>query len=117
VSSWRAQTQDELSGRHGRGREVGTITELDPEAAEFREFGAGSRIEFPQLLLQNTDWISLGPGTLVGPFAVLSVGMIEGQGGLDTGPRGANRSSPSANGAGSAGISSSSRIFTSRSTT
>jgi hypothetical protein len=32
---------------------------------------------------------SLGPDTKIGPFAVLSVGMIEGQDGLDTGPRGA----------------------------
>ncbi|MCK2240057.1 MULTISPECIES: acyltransferase [unclassified Crossiella] len=69
-------------------REVGTITEDDPEAARFRSFGPGSRIEFPQLLLQNTDWISLGSNTEVGPFAVLSVGMIEGQDRLDTGPRG-----------------------------
>jgi acetyltransferase-like isoleucine patch superfamily enzyme len=70
-------------------REVGTITEDTPEAASFRKFGAGSRIEFPPLLLQNTDWISLGPNVLVGPLAVLSVGMVEGQDGLDTGPRGA----------------------------
>jgi hypothetical protein len=70
-------------------REVGTITEGEPEAARFRTFGTGSRIEFPQLLLQNTYWISLGQQTRVGPFAVLSVGMIEGQEGLDTGLRGA----------------------------
>jgi acetyltransferase-like isoleucine patch superfamily enzyme len=70
-------------------RDVGTITEGAPEAARFRDFGVGSRIEFPQLLLQNTDWISLGSQTQVGPLAVLSVGMIEGQDGLNTGPRGA----------------------------
>lgn len=70
-------------------REVATITDRDSEAARFRGFGSGCRIEFPALLLQNTDWISMGEGTLVGPFAVLSVGMVEGQQGLDTGPRGA----------------------------
>lgn len=69
-------------------REVATITDSDPEASRFRRFGAGSRIEFPALLLQNTDWISMGEHTRVGPFAVLSVGMVEGQHGLDTGPRG-----------------------------
>jgi len=32
-------------------RRVGTITEGEPEAARFRDFGTGSRIEFPQRLL------------------------------------------------------------------
>lgn len=68
-------------------REAGAITDGEPEAAGFREFGTGSRIEFPQMLLQNTSWISLGAQTRVGPFAVLSVGMVEGQEDLDTGPR------------------------------
>jgi hypothetical protein len=42
--------------------EAGTITEGEPEAARFRDFDTGSRIEFPQLLLRNTDWISLALG-------------------------------------------------------
>ncbi len=51
----------------------------DPEARQFGAFGRGSCLVFPQGTILNADRIQIGEGTIVGPYASLTAGMIEGQ--------------------------------------
>jgi acetyltransferase-like isoleucine patch superfamily enzyme len=45
----------------------------------FRRFGAGSIICFPHNTIFNEGYISIGDGTMIGPQATLSAGMVPGQ--------------------------------------
>ncbi len=51
----------------------------DPEARQFGAFGRGSCLVFPQGTILNADRIQIGEDTIVGPYASLTAGMVEGQ--------------------------------------
>ena len=55
--------------------DVGAIRAEGKRAARFREFGAGSAICFPPAALFGERYISIGAGTVVGPYASLSAGV------------------------------------------
>ncbi len=51
----------------------------DPEAKEFGSFGRGSCLVFPQGTILNPARIQLGCDTIIGPYASVTAGMVEGQ--------------------------------------
>ena len=55
--------------------EVGTVSPDDERGRRFRSMGEGSCIAFPPGAVFGERWISIGPGTLIGPWVSLSVGM------------------------------------------
>lgn len=75
--------------RRGAGAVIRSVTEralrlaaIGPDDAtgrRFGHFGEGSAISYPTGAMFGERWIHLGAGTLVGPQATLSVGMVPGQ--------------------------------------
>lgn len=51
----------------------------DPEAKEFGRFGRGSVLLFPQGVIYNEAYLSIGDGTMVGPGVCLTAGIRPGQ--------------------------------------
>jgi serine acetyltransferase len=61
------------------GSDLASIGPDTRAASRFGAFGAGSIIVFPQGAIYGERYIRLGAGTLVGPHATLSVGMVVDQ--------------------------------------
>ncbi len=59
--------------------EHGRVTAEDSYARSFGYFGPGACIFFPRGAMFGERWISLGDGSLIGPYASLSAGMVPGQ--------------------------------------
>ena len=59
--------------------EAGTIGPGDGRAQRFGSFGSHSLIAFPQGAIYNEHYISIGEGTMVGPYASITAGMAPGQ--------------------------------------
>ena len=55
--------------------EVGTIRPGSSRAKKFREFGAASAICFPHAAIFGERYITIGDGTVVGPYSSLSAGV------------------------------------------
>jgi acetyltransferase-like isoleucine patch superfamily enzyme len=53
----------------------GAITDRSKRSRRFREFGAGSAICFPPAALFGERYISIGAGTVIGPYSTLSAGV------------------------------------------
>ena len=78
------QSAVELAGRLIRRswawiRFVGSIGPNDEAGRRFGRFGAGSIICFPHNTIFNERYIHIGSGTMIGPDATLSAGMVPGQ--------------------------------------
>ena len=61
---------------------VGRVGAIGPDSAagrRFGRFGAGSIICFPANTIFNERYIHIGEGTMIGPQATLSAGMVPGQ--------------------------------------
>lgn len=58
---------------------VGAIGPNDRSGRRFGRFGAGSIICFPHNTIFNERYIQIGEGTMIGPQATLSAGMVPGQ--------------------------------------
>jgi len=58
---------------------VGAIGPDDRSGRRFGRFGAGSIICFPHNTIFNERYIHIGEGTMIGPQATLSAGMVPGQ--------------------------------------
>jgi acetyltransferase-like isoleucine patch superfamily enzyme len=58
---------------------VGSIGPDDAAGRRFGRFGSGSIICFPANTLFNEHYIHIGAGTMIGPQATLSAGMVPGQ--------------------------------------
>lgn len=58
---------------------AGAIGPDDPRGQRFGAFGHGSLIGFPQGSIYNECHIQIGAGTMIGPYACLTVGMAPGQ--------------------------------------
>lgn len=58
---------------------VGAIGPHDRAGRRFGRFGEGSIICFPQNTIFNEAYIRIGAGTMIGPQATLSAGMVPGQ--------------------------------------
>jgi acetyltransferase-like isoleucine patch superfamily enzyme len=54
---------------------VGIIAPGDPRGRSFRYQGPGSSIAFPPAALYGEEGISIGAGTMIGPYVSLAVGM------------------------------------------
>ncbi|MHB1583352.1 MAG: acyltransferase, partial [Acidimicrobiales bacterium] len=59
--------------------DLGAIGPDDAGGRRFGAFGHGSVLAFPQGALFNEQYIRIGEGTMVGPYASLSAGMAPGQ--------------------------------------
>jgi acetyltransferase-like isoleucine patch superfamily enzyme len=59
--------------------ELGALGPDSRRARRFGHLGANSVICFPVAALFNEQWIHVGSGTIVGPYASLSAGMAPGQ--------------------------------------
>lgn len=55
---------------------VGTVGPSDERGRRFRSMGEGSCIAFPPGAVFNEGWISIGAGTLIGPYVSLSAGFV-----------------------------------------
>ena len=51
----------------------------DPRARRFSAFGEGSLLAFPTGTVYNERYVSVGAGTMIGPYVSLSAGMAPGQ--------------------------------------
>jgi len=58
---------------------VGAIGATDRAGKRFGRFGSGSIICFPHNTIFNERYIHIGSGTMIGPQATLSAGMMPGQ--------------------------------------
>ncbi len=56
-----------------------TIGARSSRARRFRRFGHGSAICFPLNTLFGEEYIELGAGSIIGPYATLSAGVMPGQ--------------------------------------
>lgn len=59
--------------------ELGAIGPRSRRGRRFGAFGDGSVICFPATTLFNERYIHIGAGTMIGPYASLSAGMVPGQ--------------------------------------
>jgi serine acetyltransferase len=59
--------------------ELGALGPDSRRARRFGNLGDGSVICFPVAALFNEQWIHVGEGTIIGPYASLSAGMAPGQ--------------------------------------
>jgi serine acetyltransferase len=59
--------------------ELGAIGPDDPRGRRFGAMGRGACLLFPQGAIYNEQYIHVGAGTIVGPFACLTAGMAPGQ--------------------------------------
>jgi len=57
----------------------GRIGHNDAPARNFGHFGVGACLFFPRGTIFGEKWIWLGDGTMVGPYACISAGMVPGQ--------------------------------------
>ena len=61
---------------------LGRVGAIGPDSAagrRFGRFGAGSIVMFPTNTVFNERYIHIGEGTMIGPQATLSAGMVPGQ--------------------------------------
>jgi acetyltransferase-like isoleucine patch superfamily enzyme len=67
--------------RYGRkvAEEIGAIGPEDEPARRFHHFGRGSALLWPQGVLYNERYLSIGEGTMVGPNTAVTAGMAPGQ--------------------------------------
>jgi acetyltransferase-like isoleucine patch superfamily enzyme len=59
--------------------DAGAIGPDDPQARRFGAFGRGSVLAFPQGAIYNQQYVRIGEGTMIGPYASLTAGMSPGQ--------------------------------------
>jgi acetyltransferase-like isoleucine patch superfamily enzyme len=59
--------------------EVAAIGPDDARGRRFGAFGKGSVLAFPQGSLYNEQYIRIGEGTMIGPYASVTAGMAPGQ--------------------------------------
>lgn len=59
--------------------ELGAIGPDSRKGRRFGAFGEGSVICFPATTIFNERYISIGRGTMIGPYVALSAGMVPGQ--------------------------------------
>jgi acetyltransferase-like isoleucine patch superfamily enzyme len=59
--------------------DLGAVGPQDPGARRFGAFGHGSVLAFPPGACFNEQYITIGEGTMVGPYVSLSAGMAPGQ--------------------------------------
>ena len=67
--------------RWGRevAQELGAIGPDDDPARRFLHFGRGTALLWPQGVIYNERYLSIGEGTLVGPNTAITAGMAPGQ--------------------------------------
>jgi len=72
-------TGEQIRGLWAWAGRVGAIGPHDRTGRRFGKFGEGSIICFPQNTIFNERYIHIGEGTMIGPQATLSAGMVPGQ--------------------------------------
>lgn len=59
--------------------DLGAVGPVDERGRRFGAFGRGSVLAFPQGATYNEQYIRIGEGTMIGPYACLTAGMAPGQ--------------------------------------
>jgi acetyltransferase-like isoleucine patch superfamily enzyme len=66
--------------------DVGIVSPDDARGQRYRRLGVGSALGFPPGPIVGEGWISIGSGTLIGPFVSLAAGLPDEPLGPDDGP-------------------------------